>query len=185
MKPWQFFLIFMRIGVSTFGGGYAMLPILQHELIDKRGWLQEDELTEAYALAQCEPGLICVNTAVLLIRPRFGLLPAVVASLGVVLPSVLILILIAAVLYRYANLPLVQNAFAGIRVAVAAIVVHSAWRLLKNGVHDFASGLLYAAAFLLLLFDLLNPVLIIIMAAVVGLLIQTLRAVRKGKAVRK
>lgn len=185
VKLWQLFVLFMKIGVSTFGGGYAILPILQHELIDKRGWLSEAELTDAYAIAQCEPGLIFINTTVLIVRPRFGRLAATVASFGVVTPSILILLVIAAVLYQYAHLPLVQHAFAGIRVAVAATVVHSAWRLLRNGVKDIASGLLCAGAFALLLLDVVNPILIIVAAALAGLAIQTIRVNQAKKGAGK
>ena len=149
----KIFLIFARIGVSTFGGGYSALPVMQHEMVDKQGWLTEEELTDNYALAQCMPGLIFINCAVLSVRPRLGRKAAWAAAFGVVAPSFFIILLIAAILYRYFDLPVVAHAFNGIRVAVAATVVHSAWRLIKSGVKDWFTGAVCLAALVLLLLD--------------------------------
>lgn len=179
IKLWQLFLIFAKVGVCTFGGGYAMLPVLQSEIVDKRGWLSESELADSYALAQCQPGMIFVNTAVLIVRPRFGPLAAVVAGLAVVFPSLVIIIIVAALLYNYAHLDAVQHAFAGIRVAVAATVAHSAWRLIRAGVRDWLTGLLCAAAFVLLLLDLVGTIPLVIAAAILGLVLQTWSSRRK------
>ena len=145
------FTVFARIGVSTFGGGYSALPVMQHEMVDKEGWLREEELTDIYALAQCMPGLIFLNCAVLSMRPRKGRAAAWAASAGVVTPSFLIILLIAALLYRFMDLPAVAHAMAGVRIAVAATVLHSAWRLAKGGVKDPLTALVFAAALVLLL----------------------------------
>ena len=177
----NYFLLFAKIGASTFGGGYAMLPILQHELVKKRGWLSEEELADCFALAQCQPGIIFVNTITLIMRPRFGPLAAIVSVFSAALPSLLIILLIALLLTQVATLKIVQHAFAGIRVAVAAILVYSAWRLIKSGVKDVAGGMLYAVAFVLLFLGV-NPVFIILGAAGVGVAYRTLLARRKGGA---
>lgn len=176
----KIFLLFAKMGASTFGGGYAALPVMQHEMVDKQGWLSEQELTDCYALAQCQPGLIYINTAVLAIRPRLGPAAAAAATLGIAAPSFIIILLIAALLFNYAELPLVQQALAGVRVAVAATVVHSAWRLIKSGVRDWLSALIALAALALLLLKV-NPIPIILGAAALALG-QSLWRQRKAKA---
>lgn len=169
------FLLFCRISIAAFGGGYAVLPLFQKEMVDQRGWVTEAELADYYALAQCLPGMILTNMAVLIVRPRLGRGAALAANLGVLTSSLLIILLIAALLGNFAHLPLVQHALAGIRCAVAALVVWTAWRLIQTGVKDLATAVLFAAALMLLLFDWLNPILIILAAAVAGLLLARLR----------
>lgn len=163
------FTVFARIGVSTFGGGYSALPVMQHEMVDKEGWLSEEELTDIYALAQCMPGLIFLNCAVLSMRPRKGRAAAWAAAAGVVTPSFFIILLIAAILYQFFDLPVVAHAFNGIRVAVAATVLHSAWRLTKNGVKDPLTAVVFAAALVLLLLKV-DAIPIILGGAAVALL---------------
>lgn len=163
------FTVFARIGVSTFGGGYSALPVMQHEMVDKEGWLTEEELTDIYALAQCMPGLIFLNCAVLSMRPRKGRAAAWAAAAGVVTPSFFIILLIAAILYQFFDLPVVVHAFNGIRVAVAATVLHSAWRLTKNGVKDPLTAVVFAAALVLLLLKV-DAIPIILGGAAVALL---------------
>jgi len=169
------FLLFCRVSAVAFGGGYTVLPLLQKELVDGRGWLTEAELSDCYALAQCLPGLIVINMAVLVVRPRLGRAAAWSACLGVLLPPLLIVLLIAALLGNFVHLPVVQHALAGIRCAVAALVVWSAYRLIRSGVRDWPAAGLFMAALALLLFDWLSPALIILAAAGAGLLLGRLR----------
>ena len=172
----RIFLIFAKIGVSTFGGGYSALPVMQAELVDRQGWLSEEELTDYYALAQCLPGLIFINCAVLIMRPRRGRAAAFAASFGIAAPSFLIILLIAALLYRFIDLPVIAHAMGGVRVAVAATVVHSAWRLIKSGVKGLPTGFICLAALVLLLLKV-SPIPIILGAGVLALLA---RRVRQG-----
>ncbi|MBP3925823.1 MAG: chromate transporter, partial [Clostridium sp.] len=115
-KYLDLFLTFARIGGLTFGGGYAMLPMLQREVVEKRGWATEEELMDYYAIGQCTPGIIAVNTATFVGQSTAGTIGGIIATLGVVFPSLIIITLIAAFLQNFAQLPIVQNAFAGIRV---------------------------------------------------------------------
>ena len=128
----ELFLTFARIGVCTFGGGYAMLPILQLEMVEKRAWTTEDELMDYYAIGQCTPGVIAVNTATFIGYKRKGILGAICATAGVVFPSLVIIIIIAAFIQQFAHLQIVQNAFSGVRIAVCALVVQSVWKLAKK-----------------------------------------------------
>ena len=105
------FLTFARIGGLTFGGGYAMLPILQREVVEKRGWATENELSDYYAIGQCTPGIIAVNVATFIGNKRKGVLGGIIATFGVVFPSLVIITLIAAFLQNFADLEIVKHAF--------------------------------------------------------------------------
>ena len=126
------FLTFAKIGVCTFGGGYAMLPILQREIVEKRDWCSDGELSDYFAIGQCTPGVIAVNTATFLGHKRGGNLGGVVATLGVVFPSVIIITILAAFLQNFAGIPAVQHAFAGVRACVVALIASSVLKLRKS-----------------------------------------------------
>ena len=108
------FGIFSKIGVMTFGGGYAMLPILQREIVDNRHWATEEELMDYFAIGQCTPGVIAVNTATFIGQKRKGIIGGIVATLGVVFPSLVIISLLAGVIEAFSHIALVQHAFGGI-----------------------------------------------------------------------
>ncbi|MDO4731897.1 MAG: chromate transporter [Bacillota bacterium] len=163
--------IFARISAASFGGGYTVLPLMQHELVDQRGWLTDQELADIYALVQCQPGLIMINCAVLITVPRFGKAAGICAALGVMLPPLLVVLLVSSLLNNFAHLPAVQHALAGIRVSVAAMVVHTAWRMIKSGVRGWSSLLLFFLSLLLLFLDLVNPIFIILGSALCGILL--------------
>ena len=131
------FLTFARVGVCTFGGGYAMLPILQREVVEKKGWATDGELTDYFAVGQCTPGIIAVNTATFIGYKYKGIAGGVLATLGLVFPSLVIITAIAAFLSSFADIPVVQHALAGINAAVVALIAASVRKLsassLKNG----------------------------------------------------
>lgn len=131
------FLTFAKVGVCTFGGGYAMLPILQREVVEKKGWATDEELTDYFAVGQCTPGIIAVNTATFIGYKYKNVSGAVLASLGVVFPCLIIITAIAAFLSNFADIPVVRHALAGINAAVVALIASSVVKLgkstLKNG----------------------------------------------------
>ncbi|MDD3921386.1 MAG: chromate transporter, partial [Eubacteriales bacterium] len=131
---WDLFTSFFRIGLFTFGGGYAMLPMLQREVVEKRGWATEEELLNYFAVGQCTPGIIAVNTATFVGYKQKKTMGGVVATLGVVIPSIIIITAIAALLSNFAHIPAVQHAFSGIRIAVAALIVSAVIRLFRANV---------------------------------------------------
>lgn len=143
----QLYLIFLKIGSVTFGGGLAMYPILSYEFIEKRGWITEAELTDYYAVGQCTPGIIAVNVSTFVGNKRDGLPGGIVATLGFVTAPLLLLIAIAASLRSFAQVPAVRSAFAGIRVCVCVLIVNAVLRLWKNSVVDRTTLLLFAAVF--------------------------------------
>ena len=146
------FLTFAKVGVCTFGGGYAMLPILQREVVEKKGWATDGELTDYFAVGQCTPGIIAVNTATFIGFKYKGIPGGILATLGVVFPSLIIITAIAAFLSNFADIPMVRHALAGINAAVVALIASSVVKLgkstLKNGaaIAIFLCVLVLAAA---------------------------------------
>ena len=172
-KLGELFVSFARIGVLTIGGGYAMLPMMQNELVERRGWATEEEMMDYYALAQCTPGAIAVNVSTFIGYRLAGVAGGVVATLGLVFPSLVIITVIAAFLGNISELPAVKNAFAGIRVAVAVLMVNSVIRLARTAIVDWKAAVLFAAVFIGSVFTDVSPVLYIVAAGIAGILLKT------------
>ena len=173
------FLVFFRIGAVTFGGGYAMLPILQRELVDDRGWTTEAELTDYFAIGQCTPGIIAVNTATFVGQKQAGILGGIVATLGIVFPSLVIITALAGVINSFSHLAWVQHAFAGIRVCVCVLIFNAVVKLFKGSVKDWAAGLIFLAVLAASLLTDLSPVIFVAVAAALGIVIQNV--IRRAK----
>ncbi len=182
------FFTFAKVGVCTFGGGYAMLPILQRELVENKGWATEEQLADYYAVGQCTPGIIAVNTATFVGSSQKGIPGGVVATLGLVFPSVVIIMVIAAFLQNFMHIAWVVHAFNGVRAGVVALILSSVIKLYKTSVVDWATRILFvvvllmaaAGAFLTLpqgplgiaLGYLLSPAVLVVIAGVAGLCIR-------------
>ena len=172
---WKLFLTFARIGGLTFGGGYAMLPMLQKEVVEKNGWATEEELMDYYAIGQCTPGVIAVNTATFVGQKLRGTVGGIFATLGVVFPSLVIIAIIAAFISNFAHLPVVQNAFAGVRACVCVLIFNAVTKLWKKSVKDKAGLVIFLVVFLgSVVFDL-SPVLFVLLAGIAGVVIQNRR----------
>lgn len=178
------FCAFFRIGLFTFGGGYAMLPLLQREIVEKKHWATEEELLDYFAVGQCTPGVIAVNTATFVGFKEKKLSGAVFATLGIVSPSLVIITVIAALLSNFAHIAAVQNAFAGIRVAVCVLILNSIVKLWKKSVVDKLTLGVFIAVFLgSVLLSHVSPVVFIVAAAVLGIVVRVwLRTGKEGKA---
>lgn len=163
------FWVFCRIGVCTFGGGYAMLPIIQRELVESRGWLTDEEITDYYAIGQMTPGVIAVNVATFVGMKRKGVAGAICTTLGVITPSVIIIIAIAAVLMRFMDNPYVTSAFAGIRVAVLGLMLKTIVTLIKKGVKDWFTFVIFLAT-VSTIFMPVSPAIVVFAAAILGIL---------------
>lgn len=168
------FLTFARIGGLTFGGGYAMLPMLQKEVVENKGWAQAEEIMDYYAIGQCLPGIIAVNTAVFIGQKRRGAAGGVAAALGVVFPSLVIITIIAAFIGGFADLPMVRNAFAGIRVCVCVLIFNAVLKLWKKAVVDWRALVIFLAVFLGASFTGLSPILFVLLSATAGILLKSL-----------
>ena len=178
------FCAFFRIGLFTFGGGYAMLPLLQREIVEKKKWATEEELLDYFAVGQCTPGIIAVNTATFVGFKEKKLSGAIFATLGIVSPSLVIITVIAALLSNFAHIAAVQNAFAGIRVAVCVLILNSIVKLWKKSVVDKLTLGVFIAVFLgSVLLSHVSPVVFIVAAAVLGIVVRVwLRIGKEGKA---
>ena len=191
------FLTFARIGVCTFGGGYAMLPILQRELVENRKWSTEGELADYYAVGQCTPGIIAVNTATFVGRSQAGIAGGVFATLGVVFPSIVIIVVIAAFLRNFMDLPWVAHAFNGVRAGVVALILSSVIKLFKNSVIDWPTRIIYAVVLVMaaagtffalpdegilggVLDVVLSPVFLVVAAGIAGLCVRAAKGGLKG-----
>lgn len=170
------FLSFAKVGVLTFGGGYAMLPILQREVAENKKWATEEELMDYYAIGQCTPGVIAVNTATFIGRKVKGHAGSILSTLGVVFPSLVIIIAIAAFVNNFADSPIVQNAFAGIRACVCVLILNAVVKLWKKAIVDKPTLLIFAIVFILSVFTNLSPVVYVILAAVAGIILKSLEA---------
>lgn len=175
---WELFWTFARMGVLTYGGGYAMLPILQKEVVEKKQWATEEEVLDYFALGQCTPGIIAVNTATFIGQKLAGSLGGIVATLGVVFPSVVIITVIAACLNQFAHYPVVQHAFGGIRVSVLIMILDAVLRVGKKAVKDrFSRVIFLAVAIGMILCELfavdISPVWFVILSAIFGILYQS------------
>lgn len=176
---WQLFTTFCRIGGFTFGGGYAMLPMLQKEVVERRHWATEDEVMDYFAIGQCTPGVIFVNTATFIGYKQKGIIGGIVATIGSIFPSVCIVMLIAAVLNNFAELPVVQHAFAGIRVVVSVLICNAVMALWKKSIVDKLCIVIAAAAFLASVWLNVPPAWVVIGAAILGIVVCTGREARK------
>ncbi len=172
------FLTFAKVGVMTFGGGYAMLPILQREGVENKGWTTDEELTDYFAIGQCTPGVIAVNTATFIGQKRRGILGGIVATLGVVFPSLVIIAALAGVITTFSHLAWVQHAFAGIRVCVCVLIFNAVLKLWKGAVKDVWGLVIFLVILALSVFTKLSPIIYVLAAAVAGLLIKNLGAKR-------
>lgn len=166
---WELFTIFFRIGAFTFGGGYAMLPIIQSEIVEKRKWATDDEIIDYYAIGQCTPGVIAVNTATFIGYKRKGIIGGIVATMGVIFPSLVIITTISTFFKHFRDYVIVQHAFGGIRVGVVALIASTVFKMFKQTVKDWTGIAIFAIAFLIIAFIDVSPIVVIIAAALVGI----------------
>lgn len=174
------FFTFVKIGACTFGGGYAMLPILQREIVEKRKWAADEELTDYFAIGQCTPGVIAVNVATFIGYKHKGLLGGVIATLGVVFPSVVIISVIAAFLSNFAEIPAVQHAIRGVNACVVAMIASSVIKLGKSTLKDVVTWVIFVVVLLLSLLLGASPVCLVLAAGFAGWTARALRARRGG-----
>lgn len=181
MELWNLFWAFAGVGVMTFGGGYAMLPILQREIVEKRGWATDEELADYFAIGQCTPGVIAVNTATFIGYKRRGVIGGVIATLGLIFPSLVIIMVLAGLIRNFAGLKAVQRAFAGIRVCVCVLIFNAVCKLWKSAVKGRAALVIFLAVTAGALALNVSPAVFVVLAAALGVLPELIRARRKGE----
>lgn len=166
----QIIWTFIKVGALTFGGGYAMLPVLQRETIEKRGWITEEEAMNYYAVGQVMPGLIMVNTSAFIGHKLKGKPGAIIAGVSAAIPSLIIITAIASLLSGFSDLEVIQHAFAGVRVCVIVLIINSLEKLWKNAIVDRTTLVICASIFLASMFTKVSPVILVLCSAVFGVL---------------
>jgi chromate transporter len=161
----------MKIGSITFGGGYAMLPIIERELVVKKGWATTEEVMDYFAIGQITPGIISINVATFIGYKRKGVSGSILTTLGLVMPSLIIISIIAAFLSNFAGIPQVQHAFAGIRVAVGALILDAVLKLLKGAIKDWKGIVICLAALIFSFVMKVSPVILVLAAGLAGFLL--------------
>ena len=168
---WELFSVFFKVGLCTFGGGIAMLPILERELADKRGWTNSDELLDYFAIGQSTPGIIAVNVATFVGYKKAGILGGCVATFGMVAPSIIIITLIAKFISNFSEIAWVKKALTGINVAVAAILTSAVYNFSKKSVKNLFGFILLVISFVLIFIFKVSTVYIIFGSAILGVII--------------
>ena len=168
-RLWKLFCTFFKIGAFTFGGGYAMIPLIQQEAVENHGWVTDEDILEIIAIAESTPGPIAINSATFVGYRTAGVLGSICATLGVVLPSFVVILLISNILDRFQEVKAVQYAFNGIRAGVLALLFKALWTMYKKSPKGWASYVVMAAAFVLTAFCKLNVLIVIVFCAVFGL----------------
>ena len=171
MELLNLFLSFLKIGAFTFGGGYAMIPLIEKEAVEIHGWLTTKEFIDILAVVEMTPGPIAINSATFLGYKVGGVLGSVLATTAVVLPSIIVIILIAHFLSKFKDSPYVDWAFKGIRPVVLGLIVSASISVAKNAFIDFKSVIIGGVLFYLISFKKLHPILAIILAGVAGVLV--------------
>ena len=172
---WELFVSFLKIGSLMFGSGYTMLPLLTREVVEHRAWITQDELLDVFALSQCVPGVIAVNSAAFIGQKRAGWSGAAAAVLGVITAPIIAILLVATVLMQFWNNPVMVSAFNGVRVAVAAVITSAVISLIRANVKNWLGSGLCVAGFVLIALLHVSPVYVVLLAVVVGVLMWGIR----------
>ena len=180
-KLLQVFWTFFKIGAFTFGGGYAMIPLIQNEAVEKRHWVTDDDILEIVAIAESTPGPIAINSATFVGYRAAGVLGSVCGTLGVVLPSFVIILALSFVLQEFQALRAVQYAFFGIRAGVLALLLKALWTMYKKSPKGWPAYVVMGLSFLLTAVFSINVIFVIIGCAIFGLV--TSRILQKGEVV--
>ncbi len=166
----QLFLTFLKIGAFTFGGGYAMIPLIREEVVGRRHWVSDEDILDVIAIAESTPGPIAINAATFIGTKVAGFKGSFAATFGVTLPSFFIIYVISFVLTQFEHLTAVRYAFTGIRAAVLALIVNACWSMYKQCPKSLVSCLLMAFALIAVALFKVNALLVIAICAIIGLL---------------
>lgn len=166
------FVSFMKIGGITFGGGYAMLPMIQREIVEKRKWATDEEILDYFAVAQCTPGVIAVNTATFVGKKRKGIFGGIIATLGVIFIPMIIIFIIASFLKAISHVEAVKNALWGISIAVCATIFSSLIKMMKKSIKDFIGVLLFILALFVSIFFDVSPIIVVVISAAIGIIVK-------------
>lgn len=179
-KVFQLFITFIKIGAFTFGGGYAMVPLIQRETVEKKKWINDDDILEIVAIAESTPGPIAVNSATFVGYKTAGVLGAAAATIGVVLPSFTIIYFISFVIDKFENNTAVKYAFSGVRAGELALIIKALWTMSKKSAKNIISFIITAFAFVFAALNI-NVIYIILACAVTGIVSSLIMSGREKK----
>ncbi len=178
----ELYITFFKLGAITFGGGYAMMPVLERELVQKKKWITSEDILDYYAISQVTPGIIAVNVSTFVGFNRRGVAGGAIATAGIVTPSIIIITCIALFISNFESIVIVQKALAGINVAVTALLTYAVVNFAKKSIKKWWGILFYAAAFIAIFFYKVPSVCVIIFAAIAGIVIGLLSGNLKKKS---
>lgn len=176
----ELYVSFLRIGGLTFGGGLAMLPMLKFELVEKRKWISEEELLDCYAIGQCTPGIIAINTATFVGYKKKKVLGGIFSTLGMVTPSLVIITIVAQFLKAYMENVWVRHAFNGVRGAVCALMINTVFSLAKKNLKNAFSFIVCGLAIIAAMFSPIPTVVIVIIAAIIGIIFEKIKEAKNN-----
>lgn len=176
----ELFSTFCKIGVTTFGGGYAMLPVIRREIVENKKWATDEEIMDYYAIGQCTPGVIAVNVSTFIGKKVVGVSGAIAATFGVIFPPLVFITVIASIINNFSDLPVVAHALAGIKVAVCALIVNAVITLFKSGIKDAIGLVIFLITIAVGLFTSISPVIYVVFGAVIGIAVKLLQ--KRGAA---
>ena len=174
----ELFLTFFRIGAFTFGGGYAMIPLIQKEVVENKKWVSDEDMLDIVAIAESTPGPIAINSATFIGYKTCGVIGSAFATLGVVLPSLVIISVIAYLLTEFAQIAIVKYAFFAIRAGVLALVTKSLWTMFKKAPKGMVAYAISLLSFVLVAFFHVNALVVIILTAIIGLVVSEIKTRR-------
>lgn len=170
----KLYVAFFKIGLFTFGGGYAMLPMLRKEVVDKHKWATDEEMLDYFAIGQSTPGIIAINTSTFIGVKKAGVLGALFSTFGMVTPSLIIIISIAKFFEAFAGNEYIAKAFMGIRVIVVVLILNAVIRMAKKSIKNWLHVLLFVSAFCIIMFTPLSPIYVVIASGLIGVFVQVL-----------
>lgn len=173
---WKMFLTFFKIGAFTFGGGYAMIPIIQEEVVEKKKWIDENEFMDAIALAQASPGPVAVNTSVYCGHKLKGFPGAIACTLGTILPSFITILVIAIFFYQFRSNPIIDKVFMGIRPAIVALILSAVYKMWKKSNFGYTKLIVAFVAMLIVVFVDISPIWIVIAGGLGSVIINKSKA---------
>ena len=168
----KLYIAFFKIGLFTFGGGYAMLPMLRKEVVDKHEWATDEEMLDYFAIGQSTPGIIAINTSTFIGVKKAGVLGALFSTFGMVTPSLIIIISIAKFFDAFSDNVYIGKAFMGIRVIVVVLILNAVIRMAKKSIKNWLHVLLFVAAFLIIMLTSLSPIYVVISSGLIGVIVQ-------------
>ena len=166
---WELYWAFFQVGIMTFGGGYAMLPMLQRIVVNEKKWADEEEIMDYYAIGQITPGVIAVNTATFIGYKQKKSIGGIAATLGVVSPSIIIILILANIIDQFSDITIVQHAFNGIRIVVCALVAKAVINMIRKGVKDIFTLAICLISFVAVEIFRMSPIPLVVIFCFLGI----------------